>query len=84
METETKKKKKISEEVWKSQLRNQVIFSQPFNIPFEQEEMERVVELAVRKVVYDRKRTYVRKYQEQIKLAANPKGSNPNGKKRRL
>lgn len=32
--------------------------------------MEKVVELAVRKVVYDRKRTYVRKYQEQIKLAA--------------
>lgn len=32
--------------------------------------MERVVELAVRKVVFDRKRTYVPKYHEQIKLAA--------------
>ncbi len=56
--------------MWKSLLRNQVILERPFKIERSAEEIREVLELAIRKIVYDRQRLYAGEYLEQIMLTA--------------
>lgn len=70
METKKKKKDSLNVEQWKSLLRNQQTLAETFSLNYDTESVKEVLELAVRRVVFDRRKEYADKYARVIDAVA--------------